>query len=166
MLSVIPCDTCGGALDTVPGLGLLCANGCSFDRLGRVANPEPALAPPQRAPSSDPSGPTPTVATLRARQNTRELPDPHQQRSDLQRLQGLLGRGDVVTTDDATCRLIGLHLPRQIFPHPTNPDLTLERCLRCGAVLERSKSLGVEVVNRRYGWSSSGQLQVLGEQSA
>lgn len=50
------------------------------------------------------------------------------------------------------CRSIALHLPRQINPHPTNPELTLERCLRCGAVLERSKSLGVEVVNRRYAW--------------
>lgn len=50
MLSVIPCDTCGGTLETVPGLGLLCANGCSFDRLGKVVSPEPSLAPPQIEP--------------------------------------------------------------------------------------------------------------------
>jgi hypothetical protein len=57
MASVISCDTCGGALDTVPGLGLLCANGCSFDRLGKTTNasaPAPEKAEPAPTAKSAP----------------------------------------------------------------------------------------------------------------
>lgn len=49
-------------------------------------------------------------------------------------------------SDADICRAIGLHLPRRIEAHPSNPNLTLETCLRCWALIERSRSLGVEIV--------------------
>lgn len=48
-----------------------------------------------------------------------------------------------MVTDHAFCRELG-HLPRAIFRHPDDSNLTLERCLRCGVVLERSRSNGHE----------------------
>jgi hypothetical protein len=43
----------------------------------------------------------------------------------------------------AWCRNLG-HLPRIIYDHPTNPAMTRERCLRCGARVDRSRETGVE----------------------
>ena len=36
------------------------------------------------------------------------------------------------------------HLPRRIEPHPTDPCLTRETCLRCRVVLDRDRVTGAE----------------------
>lgn len=48
-----------------------------------------------------------------------------------------------MTTDRGFCRSLG-HLPRQINAHPTNRNLTVETCLRCGVRVERSRWTGEE----------------------
>lgn len=53
-----------------------------------------------------------------------------------------------MTTDRAFCRDLG-HLPRQIHPYPNDPDKTLETCLRCRALIVRSKTLGIEIELQR-----------------
>ena len=45
--------------------------------------------------------------------------------------------------DRAWCRALG-HLPRRIEPHPTDPCLTRETCLRCRVVLDRDRVTGAE----------------------
>lgn len=61
-----------------------------------------------------------------------------------------------MTTDRAFCRDLG-HLPRRIEAHPTEPNKTLETCLRCWTRIERSRSLGMEIELPR-----GGRLQFLG----
>lgn len=46
MKTVMLCDNdCGGTLDMVPGRGVVCSNGCTFDHLGAVRRAAPRLLP-------------------------------------------------------------------------------------------------------------------------
>lgn len=51
-------------------------------------------------------------------------------------------------TDRSFCRDLG-HLPRRIEAHPNDPNKTLETCLRCWALIVRSKTLGIEIELKR-----------------
>lgn len=48
------------------------------------------------------------------------------------------------------CRDVGLHLPRNIYPSPNDPNLTREVCLRCGVWLARRRDDGREVEVIQY----------------
>lgn len=61
-----------------------------------------------------------------------------------------------MVTDRAFCRELR-HLPRSIKAHPTNRNLTVERCLRCGVLIERSRWTGQD-----FEVPSTGRSQFLG----